>query len=350
MTTRPIGADGRYYKKAHLRFLEGTHDQNPVSKIALQASIDALGDAVEMTNNNYARAMSELAYMKIVAADSGLFSANETIGWLQEAVDGAEAAVNLQDHDYITHWVKGFVLCNTGSEPDFCLGLKSWETAKERFRHQTDPSDRRSGFRIEYAEQLVYAGEYDKAEIEVEAALKIPDWHRWIAAFVYFYRKKFPEALEQLDSIEEPDKLFEVHTLRAAIHEKIIEAGPSEENRKYSEAQSIESMKKFAEVGKAFYESELKKENAVEENQIEKVFLKELSDSGFLNDGRTEDSMLWRKSLASAYVRSRENLGELINIKYLDDDVALATVIVLITPEDKYPDGHSTSSTTPSES
>lgn len=335
MTTRPIGADGKYYKKAHLRFLEGTRDQNPVSKASLQASIDALSEAAEMTNNNYARAMSELAYMKIVASDSGMFSASETIGWLQEAVDGAEAAVNLQDHDYITHWVKGFVLCNTGSEPDFCLGMKSWETAKERFRHQTDPSDRRSGFRIEYAEQLVYAGEYDKAEIEVEAALKIPDWHRWIAAFVYFYRNKLPVALEQLDLIEEPDQLFEVHSLRAAIHEKIIITAKTETERKNSEAQSIESMTRFAEAARAFYETESYKGNVVEENHVEKIFLKEFSDSGFLNDGRTDDSMLWRVSLASAYVRTRGSLEKLLDIEYLNDDIALTAVIDLITPEKK---------------
>jgi len=330
MTTRPIDADGSYYKKAHAKFLEGARDQNPASKTALKESIDALTEAVTMTNNKYARAMSELAYMKIVASESGLFSASETIGWLRDAVELSDEAVQLQDHDYITHWVKGFVLCNTGSNVDFKLGLDSWRIANDRFKDQTDPSDRRSGFRIEYAEQLALAERHEEAECHVDAALRIPDWFRWIAAFVYQHnRERLKEALEQIDLIQKPDELMEVYSLRASILEKMLDdPGPDDNVNELAKA-SIESMKKYAEAGKKFLDSERANGREVEEHHLEKIFLKEFNDSGYLNDGKTEGSLEWRKYLARAYKRSSTQLVATLDTQYMEANVALVSAMEL---------------------
>ncbi len=330
MTTRPVNANGDYYEEAHKKFLEGSRNQNQVSRAALNASIEALTEAVAMTNGKYARALAELAYMKVVAVNSGLVKPEDSETWLEEALSASEAAVRLQGHDYITYWVKGFVLCNTGNPADYAEGMQSWAKAEELFKHQTDPSDRRSGFRIEYAEQLVFAGKQEEAERHVEAALRIPDWFRWIAAFVYYHNSnRLEEALTQLDMIEKPDELFEIHFLRSAIFEKIIEeADPGDDISEFEKA-SIESMKKFAEVGVNFLKSEIANGKEVTDKHVEKIFLKEFEDSGYLNDSKTDVSLAWRRNLANAYLRSRDENSDLLDTDYMNNASNLANAINL---------------------
>ena len=316
MTTRPLDRNGTYNEAAHLKFLEGARDQNPVSAAAINSSIDALTEAVRMNNGNYARALAELAYMKIVGVYSGVITGIDPQAWISEALEASEEAVRLGEQDYITHWVRGFVLCNTGFDDDKSDGFRSWEKAEELFKNKTDPSDRRSGFIMEYAEQLALEGRHAEALEYAEKALRIPDWFHWIAAFVFHHHDdKLDLALHHINEIQKPDQLLEVELLRSTILEKKIKRGDPDQEQ--CEKDCVDSMKRFVQAGAVLrdYEKEIAEEI---DHHVEKVFLKEFDIGGYANDGESEDSQEWRRNLASAYRRSREEIGKYVDTEYMD--------------------------------
>ena len=169
---------------------------------------------------------------------------------------------------------------------------------------------------MEYAEQLALEGRHAEALEYAEKALRIPDWFHWIAAFVFHHHDdKLDLALHHINEIQKPDQLLEVELLRSTILEKKIKRGDPDQEQ--CEKDCVDSMKRFVQAGAVLrdYEKEIAEEI---DHHVEKVFLKEFDIGGYANDGESEDSQEWRRNLASAYRRSREEIGKYVDTEYMD--------------------------------
>lgn len=131
-------------------------------------------------DGNFARAFSRLSYLYVTGViDEWDFEP----GWtdnkkLLEAQNAAKKAVKLDRYDYDTHWALAFVYLNRGNG----------KAAIQEYRTALDLDDGNMNLLAEMADALVYVGKPDEAIQKLTRARRIPDWHRWVLAWAYYFK------------------------------------------------------------------------------------------------------------------------------------------------------------------
>ena len=138
---------------------------------------------------------------------------------LETAEKLAREAVALDVGDYDTHWALANVLINTGRWDE---AIACFERALYLGRGENNPS-----LLVDMADALVHAGQIDRALTMLRHARRIPDWHRWVAAWAYYAKGRadpwfYDLALEELRATYwqpgETRHLADLKLLEAAIH------------------------------------------------------------------------------------------------------------------------------------
>lgn len=186
---------------AHQAHLRGEAAFSSLSREALEESRGSFEEALEH-EPDYARAMTELAYVHVHIAADGFHSAEEAAESLQKAETYAKKAVELAPGDYSTQWGLAFYYINSGKDGDFARGLETFEKAKHLFDNHTDHIERKSGLLAEMGEALVFGGDTQRGcELICEAIYKVPDWYRWNYGFALYCAKDYKKAIEELDKM-----------------------------------------------------------------------------------------------------------------------------------------------------
>lgn len=109
---------------------------------------------------------------------------SDTTTW-QEAGNLADAAIAADPSDYEGHWAKAFYFLHNDQQ----------EQAIEKYARAIylNRTDNNRNLLAEAADAYVYVGQLDKAIELVRASLAIPDWHRWVAAWVFFCKSRTDE-------------------------------------------------------------------------------------------------------------------------------------------------------------
>lgn len=206
-------------------FVEGTRGLPFTSNEGFNNANTRFKKALEI-DPDYTRAKGWLAYCYVSAARDGWAydDSHPEREWdkkrlLDEAETLAKEAVARDPTDYDTHWALAYFLLHSGQVGK---AVTEFQEALELSRDEFPLN-----LRAEMADALVLAGDSALAIERVSQARKIPDWHRWVLAWAYYFRARndpafYDLALEELRRMfHRPDEekyVFETDLLAAAIH------------------------------------------------------------------------------------------------------------------------------------
>lgn len=216
---------GTTSEQAFDAFVEGTRGFPVLSDEGFAASVDRLQEALRL-DERYPRPRGWLAYAYVLSVTEGWRFAKHQpeARWkearlLETAERLAREAVSLDGADYDTHWALANVLVNTGRWDE---AIACFERALYLGRSENNPS-----LLVDMADALVHAGEVDRALVLIRHARRVPDWHRWVAAWAFFAKGRsdgafYDLALEELRNLYwqpgEAQYIVDVKLLEAAIH------------------------------------------------------------------------------------------------------------------------------------
>ena len=189
-----------YDEAAHVALLNAAFEATPFDQASLDSAEASLREAIAISSD-YARAHGELAYTLTTKAVSGWYDDSAAQDFLAEARNLADRALEIDPHDYLSHWNKAHVLVNTGSAQEFDEGIAVFERAVELFNSRTDPMERKPGLLAEFGEVLVHGGRVEEGIELIRKALKTPDWYRWSLAFALYCHRDYDGAVAALDDM-----------------------------------------------------------------------------------------------------------------------------------------------------
>lgn len=193
---------------AYEAYLRGTYIYSTETEEAL-TKCRAQFELASRLDPSFARAWGYLAYLSVQRWIAGW--ADESA--LAEAEELARRAVALDANDYANHWDLAIVYLNT----------RRFEQAREEYAKAAKLNPNDADLLAEMAETLVFAGESDLAERQLQEAMRRnpfhPDWYRWVLSWAHFNCDRFEDALAELGRMNRPPA--QVELLRAAALAKL---------------------------------------------------------------------------------------------------------------------------------
>ncbi|MCZ6861784.1 MAG: hypothetical protein O7I42_16165 [Alphaproteobacteria bacterium] len=145
-------------------------------------SLKMMEEAIGL-DDEFGRAYSRKSYLYVTGVIDGWnFEPGKTDEWkLREALTLAKKAVKLAPNDYDTHWALAFAHLNREDGK---------QDATREYKEALVRNDGNRNLLAEMADALVYAGKTDDAIEMLMRARRIPDWHRWVLAWAYYFKGK----------------------------------------------------------------------------------------------------------------------------------------------------------------
>lgn len=197
---------------AYEAYLRGNHMYSVETEEALDGCRAQFELAAQL-DPGLARAWGYLAYLAVQRWIAGW--ADESA--LAEAEALARHAVSLDPNDYANHWDLAVVYLNT----------RRFDLAREEYVKAVNLNPNDADLLAEMAETLVFAGESELAQRQLQEAMRRnpfhPDWYRWVLSWAHFNCDRFDEALAELERMNRPPTHVEL--LRAATLAKLGKAG-----------------------------------------------------------------------------------------------------------------------------
>jgi tetratricopeptide (TPR) repeat protein len=179
---------GTISEPAYNAYTEAMRSFPIASNSRFQSCMRSLHQALA-EDSNYPRAKALMSYAYVTKLIEGWTFEPTTPeeSWSdattsQQAENLADAAIIADPSDYEGHWAKAFYFLHNNQQDK---AIEKYDRAIYLNR-----TDNNRNLLAEAADAYVYVGQLDKAIELIRASLAIPDWHRWVAAWVFFCKSR----------------------------------------------------------------------------------------------------------------------------------------------------------------